>query len=77
MQRAQRAVDNPAFDGRVPNGYAGIAWAIGGKHHRSWGPVRPVFGEVRYMSYPSTSRNFDSGAYIQSVEALAYEEKKR
>ncbi len=26
------------LDGRDPNGYASIAWAIGGKHDRAWGP---------------------------------------
>ncbi|HXR35140.1 MAG TPA: hypothetical protein VN754_04290 [Candidatus Binataceae bacterium] len=42
----------------------GIAWAIGGKHDRAWGPERPVSGKVRHMSYASTSRKFDSRSYI-------------
>ena len=62
--------DGYELDGRDPNGYAGIAWAIGGKHDRAWGPERPVYGKIRYMSYASTSRKFDSKAYIQRVEAL-------
>ena len=57
--------DRYELDGRDPNGYAGIAWAIGGKHDRAWGPERPVYGKVRYMSYESTSRKFDSGSYIR------------
>jgi deoxyribodipyrimidine photo-lyase len=56
--------DRYELDGRDPNGYAGIAWAIGGKHDRAWGPVRPIYGKVRYMSYASTSRKFDSAAYV-------------
>ena len=56
--------DRYELDGRDPNGYAGIAWAIAGKHDRAWGPERPVFGTIRYMSYASTSRKFDSRAYI-------------
>lgn len=42
---------NDAFevDGRDPNSYAGIAWAIGGKHDRAFGE-RPIFGKVRHMS---------------------------
>jgi deoxyribodipyrimidine photo-lyase len=56
--------DRYELDGRDPNGYAGIAWAIGGKHDRAWGPQRPIYGKVRYMSYESTSRKFDSAAYI-------------
>lgn len=56
--------DRYEIDGRDPNGYAGIAWAIGGKHDRPWGPERPIFGTVRYMSLASTSRKFDSRSYI-------------
>ena len=41
--------DRYEMDGRDPNGYAGIAWAIGGKHDRPW-PERPVFGTVRSMT---------------------------
>jgi deoxyribodipyrimidine photo-lyase len=56
--------DKYELDGRDPNGYAGIAWAIAGKHDRAWGPERPIYGLVRYMSSESTSRKFDSRAYI-------------
>jgi deoxyribodipyrimidine photo-lyase len=56
--------DRYELDGRDPNGYAGIAWAIGGKHDRAWGPQRPVYGKIRYMSFEGASRKFDSAAYI-------------
>ncbi len=56
--------DRYQLDGRDPSGYAGIAWAIVGKHDRAWGPERPIYGTVRYMSFASTSRKFDSRAYI-------------
>lgn len=56
--------DRYELDGRDPNGYAGIGWAIGGKHDRAWGPERPVYGKIRYMSYESTRRKFDSRAYL-------------
>jgi deoxyribodipyrimidine photo-lyase len=62
--------DRYQLDGRDPNGYAGIAWAVGGKHDRAWGPERPVYGTLRYMSYASTSRKFDSTAFIERVRAL-------
>lgn len=55
--------DRYELDGRDPNGYTNIAWAIGGKHDRPW-PERPVFGTIRAMSLASTSRKFDSAAYI-------------
>ncbi|MBZ5538659.1 MAG: deoxyribodipyrimidine photo-lyase [Acidobacteriia bacterium] len=67
---AVRLNDRYELDGRDPNGYAGIAWAIGGKHDRAWGPERPVFGKIRYMSYESTSRKFDSRQYIASIIGL-------
>jgi deoxyribodipyrimidine photo-lyase len=59
--------DRYEMDGRDPNGYAGIAWAIVGKHDRAWFE-RPIFGQIRYMSYASTSKKFDSKRYIQQIE---------
>jgi deoxyribodipyrimidine photo-lyase len=68
-QRAVWLNDRYQLDGRDPNGYAGIAWAIVGKHDRPWFE-RPVFGQVRYMSYASTSKKFDSRQYIENVRQL-------
>lgn len=62
--------DKYELDGRDPNGYAGIAWAIVGKHDRPWFE-RPVFGQVRYMSFASTSKKFDSQRYMEQMRALA------
>ena len=64
MESAIALNDRYELDGRDPNGYAGIAWAICGKHDRAWGPERPIYGKIRYMSLASTSRKFDSRAYI-------------
>jgi deoxyribodipyrimidine photo-lyase len=55
--------DRYLVDGRDPNGYANIAWAIGGKHDRPW-PERPVSGTIRWMSFASTSKKFDAKRYI-------------
>ena len=55
--------DRYELDGRDPNGYAGIAWSIVGKHDRPWFN-RPIFGLVRPMSGASTAKKFDSDAYI-------------
>ena len=55
--------DKYELDGRDPNGYAGIAWAIVGKFDRPWFE-RPLFGQIRYMSGESTGRKFDSKKYI-------------
>ena len=56
--------DRYELDGRDPNGYAGIAWAIVGRHDRPWFN-RPVFGLVRPMSGASTAKKFDAAAYIR------------
>ena len=66
---AIRLNDRYQLDGRDPNGYANIAWAIGGKHDRPWAPRR-VFGTVRCMTYASTARKFDSAAYVAWAESL-------
>jgi deoxyribodipyrimidine photo-lyase len=61
--------DKYELDGRDPNGYAGIAWAMLGKFDRAWGE-RPVFGKIRYMSGASTGRKFDSRLYIEALRAV-------
>ena len=66
---AVRLNDRYLLDGRDPNGYANIAWAIGGKHDRPW-PPRPVYGTVRSMSYASTVRKFDAERYISQVNEI-------
>jgi deoxyribodipyrimidine photo-lyase len=68
-QRAVRLNDRYELDGRDPNGYAGIAWAIVGKHDRAWSN-RPVYGKIRYMSLASTGRKFDSKRYIEQIAQL-------
>jgi deoxyribodipyrimidine photo-lyase len=56
--------DRYELDGRDPNGYAGIAWAIVGRHDRPWFN-RPVFGLVRSMSGASMAKKFDADQYIR------------
>lgn len=70
FQTAVYLNDKYELDGRDPNGYAGIAWAIVGKHDRPWFE-RPVFGKIRYMSFNSTSKKFDSKRYIEQMGELA------
>jgi len=61
---AVRLNDKYELDGRDPNGYTNIAWAIGGKHDRPW-PERPIYGTVRSMSSDRTMRKFDAERYIE------------
>ena len=55
--------DRYSIDGRDANGYAGIAWSIGGVHDRAWFP-RPIYGKIRYMSYNGCKSKFDISSYI-------------
>lgn len=52
-----------ALDGRDPNSYSGIFW-IFGRFDRAWGPERPVFGKIRYMSSESAMRKLKPDAYL-------------
>ncbi len=62
--------DRYQLDGRDPNGYAGIAWAIVGRLDRPWFN-RPVFGLIRPMTGASISKKFDAAAYIRQHSAHA------
>jgi deoxyribodipyrimidine photo-lyase len=53
-----------AVDGRDPNSYSGIFWTLG-RFDRPWGPVRPIFGTVRYMSSDATRKKLDLDAYLR------------
>lgn len=65
--------DKYSLDGRDPNGYAGIAWSIGGVHDRAWGE-RDVFGKIRYMNFNGCKRKFDVNRYIKRIEAIDIKE---
>ena len=58
--------DKYFLDGRDPNGYAGVAWAIGGKFDRPWFE-RPIFGKIRWMSGDATRKKFDADRYIRQM----------
>ncbi|HUN62800.1 MAG TPA: hypothetical protein VMU53_12455 [Candidatus Sulfotelmatobacter sp.] len=53
-----------ALDGRNPNSYSGIFWVLG-RYDRPWGPERPVFGTVRYMSSENTARKVSVKNYLR------------
>jgi len=52
-----------ALDGRDPNSYSGIFWVLG-RHDRPWGPERPIFGTVRFMSSTATARKLPLRSYV-------------
>jgi deoxyribodipyrimidine photo-lyase len=57
-------MDALALDGRDPNSYTGYLWTLG-LFDRPWGPERPIFGTVRYMSSENTRRKLKMKAFLQ------------
>lgn len=56
--------DRYALDGRDPNSISGIFWCLG-RYDRAWGPERPIFGKIRYMSSQNTARKFSVKRYLR------------
>jgi deoxyribodipyrimidine photo-lyase len=52
-----------SLDGRNPNSYTGFFWTLG-RYDRPWGPERPIFGSVRYMSSENTARKLSVKRYV-------------
>ena len=59
-----------AIDGRDPNSYSGIFWVLG-RYDRAWGPERPIFGKIRYMSSANTLRKLRMSDYLARFGAQA------
>jgi deoxyribodipyrimidine photo-lyase len=59
-----------ALDGRDPNSYSGIFWCFG-RYDRAWGPERPIFGKIRFMSSDSARRKLKLGSYLQRFGPLS------
>jgi deoxyribodipyrimidine photo-lyase len=57
-----------ALDGRNPNSYSGIFWVLG-RYDRAWGPERPIFGKIRYMTSENTARKVKVKRYIAIYSA--------
>lgn len=60
--------DKYALDGRDPNSYSGIGWVLG-RYDRAWGPERPIFGKVRFMSSDSARRKLRVRGYLERFGA--------
>ncbi len=60
--------DKYCLDGRDPNTYTNILWCFG-LHDRPWGE-RPIFGQLRYMSYDGMKRKTNIAAYIDEVAEM-------
>jgi deoxyribodipyrimidine photo-lyase len=60
--------DRYALDGRDPNTYANVLWCFG-LHDRPW-TERPIFGQIRYMSFDGMKRKTNIDAYIREIDHL-------
>ncbi len=52
-----------ALDAEDPNSYSGIFWILG-RYDRPWGPERPIFGKIRYMSTDAAARKLRLKNYL-------------
>jgi deoxyribodipyrimidine photo-lyase len=68
MQTMIALNDRLAVDGRDPNSYSGIGWVLG-RYDRAWGPERPIFGTIRYMSSDNTARKLSVKKYLERYGA--------
>ena len=55
--------DKYALYGRDPNSCSGIFWCLG-RYDRAWGPERPIYGKIRYMTSANTARKFSVKKYL-------------
>lgn len=64
--------DRFALDGRDPNSVAGITWVLG-RFDRAWGPERPIYGKIRYMSSLNTAKKLK----VSPEKVLAWTDSER
>jgi deoxyribodipyrimidine photo-lyase len=56
--------DRYALDGRDPSTLTGVFWCFG-RYDRPWGPERPIFGTVRFMTSESSARKWRLRKYLE------------
>lgn len=60
----EKLMNRYSLDGRNPCSYSGYFWVLG-RYDRAWGPERPIFGTVRYMSSENTARKLSVKQYVR------------
>ncbi len=68
VERMTYLNDRWALDGRDPNSYAGIHWCLG-RFDRAWGPERPLWGKLRYMTTHNARRKLRMENYLKKFSA--------
>ncbi len=64
LERMSFLMDKYSLDGRDPISWSGYLWVLG-KYDRAWGPERPIFGSVRYMSSDNTARKLSVDRFLE------------
>lgn len=68
LRRMAFLMDRYSLDGRDPVSWSGYLWVLG-KYDRAWGPERPIFGSVRYMSSDNTARKISVKQFLERYRA--------
>ncbi len=68
LDRMERLMNTYSLDGRDPCSYSGYLWVLG-RYDRAWGPERPIFGSVRYMSSTNTAKKISVKGYLETYRA--------
>jgi deoxyribodipyrimidine photo-lyase len=68
LERMERLMNRYSLDGRDPCSYSGYLWVLG-RYDRAWGPERPIFGSVRYMSSENTARKISVKGFLAKYAA--------
>lgn len=64
LERMEWLMNRYSLDGRDPASYGGYLWVLG-RCDRAWGPERPIFGSVRYMSSENTARKIAVKGFLE------------
>lgn len=64
LRIAQRLNDRYSIDGRDPNGFVGVGWAIMGVHDMGFKETA-VTGKIRPMTLDGARRKFDVDKYVR------------
>ncbi len=65
LARMEHLMGRYSLDGRDPVSWSGYLWVLG-RYDRAWGPERPIFGKLRYMSSDNTAKKIAVGTYVET-----------
>ncbi len=63
LERMEYLMGKYSLDGRDPVSWSGYLWVMG-RYDRAWGPERPIFGKLRYMTSENTAKKVSVKGYV-------------